>query len=240
MKKLLSVLLALMMLLSLTACKGKANTQDEEGVRMVDTSGSVGSVMLVCEHRLTIYYDKDGKVVAIADADDLAVHDELKDEACTVAISKLLKNADPPMVTSFLFLKQTRGSQTPSENFLQSLIAEAKLSISEPVVACSAEDQNDMGYFSPETAKAILAAYVGNPDGAVYVSSGTPIDGYYHVSITANGSTDEFTVGAYYGSVELSTDYVEEPEIYEELPDSFADDGANMDTTDNPEAETAE
>ena len=110
------------------------------------------------------------------------------------------------------------------------------MAVGDAVTVCPPEDQDENHYFSPETAKAVLAAYLGNPAGATYISTSAPVDGYYQVSCTLDGRIDEYTVGAFYGSVALNTDFVDEPEFEtEELPEYFVDDGTNMNITDNYE-----
>lgn len=238
--QLLSVLLAVLLVLSLAACgKNQSGTDatDAKGQTVtVSLSDSVGSVMLIGEDYLTVHYDEDGKVVAVVNSDAEGVYTDLNGEACAKAISQLLKTADPPITNAYALIKHVRGSLVPDENFLQGIITEAKLALSEiPVIASAPEDQDDLGYFSAETAEAILAARLENPANATYASSSSPVDGYYKVSVTLENRIDNYTVGAYYGTVTQVIDDGE-PRPEEEMPDYFVDDGTNMDYTDNPEA----
>lgn len=239
MKKILCTLLALILILSLAACKNEPETPatDAKGQTLtVNTTGSVGSVLLIGENYLTLYYDEDGKIISIADHNGEAAYADLSGETCAKAVSHLLKKSDPPVFTNSLLLKQAIGSQSPNDSFLQSLATEAKLAVGDVVTVCPPEDQNEYGYFSAETAKAVLAAYLGNPTGATYVSTSAPVDGYYQVSCTMEGRIDEYTVGAFYGGVTLNTDYANEPGFEEEeIPEYFVDDGTNMNVTDNYE-----
>lgn len=234
------IVLALALILSLAACKNKnsGDATDAKGQTITaDTSDSIGSVMLIGENYLTVYYDDDGEVVSTVDSEGNGVYKDLNGKACAKAVAELLKKSDPPVVTTSLLIKHVRGSQLPNDNFLQGITTEAKLAIGDkPVVVSAADDQNDMGYFSAETAKAVLAAYLGNPENAEYVTATKPVDGYYDVRVTVEGRTDDYSVGAYYGHVELIFDDGE-PDLDVEMPDYFVDDGTNMDITDNPELE---
>ena len=238
---LFAVLLALATLLSLSACGKKEipYATDPMGQQLtIDTTDSIGSVLFTGENGLTIDYDKKGEVVGIADAAAQAVHKALTGKSCKDAVTTLLKEADPPIYTNFLLIKQSVTAQIPNETFLQDLLTAAKAIVGEAAVLCPAEDQNEMGYFSAKTAEAVLAAYLGNPANATY-STTSESDGYYEVSATMDGRIENFTVGAYYGRIQQNSSDTEPP-IEEELPDYFVDDGTNMYISDNPEAEIME
>ena len=82
MRKFLSMLMVLAMIFSLAACKNKDETPptDAKGQTVTaTTAGSVGSVLVIGENYLTVYYYEDGKVISIADSDGNAAYPELKD-----------------------------------------------------------------------------------------------------------------------------------------------------------------
>ncbi len=222
MKKFLSLFLALVMVLSLSACgKDKASTP----IRVtrpkhvtIDAPGSVGSFILSGVGYVVVYYSEDSKVVAITDSTGAPAYTELNGESCPAAISQILKT-NVPQVVNNLLVKQTVGSQTPSEDFLETIANEARsvLSPSVTVVLCSAEEQSEAGYFSAETAQALLAAYLGNPENATYATTTSHEDGYHEISITIEDRTDLFIVDAYFGSIEILSNNTESegPESYD-------------------------
>lgn len=228
MKKFLCALTALLMALSLAACK------EDAALQPVETANSVGSLLLAGETCLTMYYNKDGKVISIADNSGNAVYTQLNGKTCLKALTHLLTKADPPVAVSSLLLKQSKDALTPKDDFLQVLAAEAERILGKVVTVCPTEDQDENGYFSPETANAVLSAYLGNPADATYLSTSEPVDGYYQITCTVDGTSENYTVSAFYGTVTLYSEFIGEPDIQVDTADSFVDNSTNI--TENPDA----
>lgn len=231
--KLLAALLAVLILLSLAACGKNADGDGGEAAK-ADTSGSIGSILLSGETQAKMYYDKNGKVVVIADNKDQAIYTQYKGKACVEALPALLKEADPPIIGSFLLLKESANGKAPTETFLQDLQTAAKAVAGDKVILCTAADQNEHGYFSAKIAEAVLTAYLNYPANSCTVLS-EPDGGYYEVSATSDGSSTTYTVDAIYGRVDVSLANSEPvPEEYNY--DYFVDYGDNMFISDAPEA----
>lgn len=224
MKKFLSLFLALVMILSLSACgKGKDNNSGPVRVSRpkhvtIDAPGSVGSFLLCGVGYVVVYYGEDSKVVAITDSTGALAYTELNGESCPAAIGQILKTNTPQVVNSLL-VKQTVGSQTPNEDFLTAIETEARsvLSPNVTIVLCSTEEQSEAGYFSADISQTLLAAYLGNPENATYATITSHEDGYHEISITIEDRTDLFIVDAYFGSIETLSNNTESggPESYD-------------------------
>jgi YD repeat-containing protein len=229
--KLLAALLAVLILLSLAACGKNA---DEGAPTKADTSDAIGSILLSGETRVRMYYDKDGKVVAITDTQDQAIYTQHQGKACVEALPALLKEADPPIIGNFLLLKESVNGKAPTETFLQDLQTAAKAVACDKVILCTAADQDEHGYFSAKIAEAVLTAYLNYPANSCTVLS-EPDGSYYEVSATSDGSSTTYTVDAIYGRVDVSLANSEPvPEEYNY--DYFVDYGDNMFISDDPEA----
>ena len=229
--KLLAALLAVLILLSLAACGKNA---DESAPTKADTSGSIGSILLSGETQAKIYYDKNGKVVVIADNKDQAIYTQHQGKACVEALPALLKEADPPIIGNFLLLKESVNGKAPTETFLQDLHSAAKAVAGDKVILCTASDQDEHGYFSAKIAETLLTAYLNYPANSCTVLS-DPDGGYYEVSATSDGSSTTYTVDAIYGRVDVSLANSEPtPEEYEY--DYFVDYGEDIYISDDPEA----
>ena len=229
--KLLAALLAVLILLSLAAC-GKNSA--ESGSTKADTSNAIGSILLSGETRVRMYYDKDGKVVAITDTQDQAIYTQHQGKACVEALPALLKEADPPIIGNFLLLKESLNGKSPSETFLQDLHSAAKTVAGDKVILCTAADQNEHGYFSAKIAEAVLTVYLNYPANTCTVLSEAD-GGYYEVCATLDNDSVTYTVDAIYGRVDVSLANSEPvPEEYNY--DYFVDYGDNMFISDDPEA----
>ena len=215
-KKLLAGVLALMMVIGLLAC-GKEETPapPADGQEITETPiASIGTVVLVGTSRTIMHYNSEGNVVAISDQNGIACFSSLVDKPCAEAAGQIIQESKNDFTAPFLLIKQNAGSLEPDEKFLQGIVAAVKKELGDlPMIVSPAADQNAMCYFSAETAKAVLAAYLGNPEDMTYTVTSDAENGYYQISTSSANGTLSYTVGALYGSV------TEQPEIVEDFTD---------------------
>ena len=234
-KKPLASFLALIMAVGLLAC-GKDNTPPPptDGQEITETPvESVGTVVLAGTGRTTLHYNGKGDVITITDQNGLACFSSLLDKPCAEAAAQIVKESESANAAPFLLIKQNAGSLEPAEDFLSGIVAEVeKVANDLPIIVSSIEDQNAMCYFSAETATAVLAAYLGNPEGITYTVNSSADNGYYQISASSATAFAQFSVGALYGPVEQELEPVDdtpgEEFSFDDLgmePDLTEDDG---------------
>lgn len=242
-KKILAALLALVMIFGLMAC-GKDNDEtpaapDADELELTDTPiESLGSLDLVGNSRLKLHYNADSNVVAILDENGAPAYDELLDSACDEAVVQILRGAENGFASSFLLIRQTSDTLVPYDDFLPDIVSKAQKEVGDlPVILSSAADQDGNGYFSAETALAIITAYLGNPTNATYDIAAECVDGYYTVNVVLSNTSETYTVGALYGSVELQTetedDFIESPDEVIEPEETVAENTEEQDVIDD-------
>ena len=218
-KKIFAFLLALMMLLSFAACGEEDASEEDVKPYMEMPEEALGAVVLVGNIRLTLYYNKEGNIVSITNQEENVCFQNLTGNTCKDAVVKLLKSPDVQLVGNFLLIKQLQNTTLPSENFLKDITAEAeKIVGNTPLFSIPAEELNEYGYFSADIAKALLDIQLGLSSNAECTVSSQPIDGYFHATVSVNGESTKYTIGAIYGSV------TEVSPMDTEFSDGFTDD----------------
>lgn len=255
-KKFLAILLAVCLVLVFVACgkndEAKDNTpnatdpqpsEKTDAPANVDTSDAIGAFALIGEQQIIVYYDEDGKVVAITDRNESPLFEKQLGKVAAEATKEILADTAAPVATKYLLIIQRPGAVAVNKDFFPAIEKEAKALLSDiPVILSTAADQNELGYMSKTTAIAVLDAYLGHPDDTTYVSTETAIDGYYHIS-ASGATTADFTVGALYGAVELiiddgSSEGFDAP-TDDYIGDDFITDGPTEDYTDPTEEPAA-
>ena len=230
-KKLLATFLALIMTVGLLAC-GKEDTTPPptDGQVITETPAeAIGTVTLVGAERVILHYDTQGNVITITDKDGVVCYSHLLDTPCAEAASQIMKEAERTGAAPFLLIKQNAGSLEPSEDFLSGITAAVKeVAGGLPIIVSSVEDQTDMGYFSAETATAVLAAYLGDPADTAYEVISGPTDGYYELTATGSIAFATYTVGALYGSVEQMLEPTDDTVVEEDLYLDLYTDGSEF------------
>lgn len=259
-KKILTALLALVMVFGLMACGDKDPVGNPEGTEpvageageVIETSvESIGSLDLVGISRLKLHYNAEGKVVAILNQDGSPAHTQLLDTSCDEAIVQILRDTEGSYAETFLLIRQASDTLVPYDSFLQDIVSKAQKEVGAlPVILSSAADQNSQGYFSAETAIAVLSAYLGNPANTNYTVSSDLVDGYYTIEVHSSAVFEHYTVGALYGSVALQTEteddftdgiteeVVIEPEIQENASDGAPEGSEDTSADDDVPVET--
>lgn len=217
-KKLLAVLLTLILIAGLLACgKEERPAPPVDGEEITETPPeAVGSIVLAGTSRVTLHYNGEGHVITITDVNETATLSELFDTPCAEAASQIMAKTENTLTSSFLLIKQNAGSLEPDEDFLQGVVDAVKKVVGDlPIIVSAADDQNAMCYFSPKTAEAVLAAYLGNPENTAYTVSDLE-DGYYQINVTGATTFTQYSVGALYGSVEQILEPADENFYYDD------------------------
>ncbi|MBO5867695.1 MAG: hypothetical protein J6Q54_02150 [Oscillospiraceae bacterium] len=241
MKKLLALLLAALMVLSLLAACGddisKGDTavpggnQGENGTTPV-TGFSSGSVVLNAGAAFSILYDKDGNVTAIEGMDErykefldfLGEESQYVGLSCEEVVAELIKSIGVKGYLTdrgYVIIKQDHESALPKENFMESLQKSAEKALETvasdiPLVVITAQQLDTNGYIDTATAKTLVEYFLGyeliNFDG-----TSLPVGGVYAFTAGTEDEEENLLVNAVTGTVDYGI-----MEGLEEDPDAEA------------------
>ena len=210
MKKWICTLLCMTLLLGLAACSQPAS-QQQGTTSAVKEPAVFGMLTLNMNAVINISYDKDGLVLSVTPENQIAEEFTANLSAslgasCSKIVCDLvtaISQSTYAQDQNVILLKQANASQSPSETFLEDIALDAqKAAGSRTLVAAAVDTLTDEGYLSLETAKELLAKQLGIETAAL---AGDPIaqDGYYWLSVTEGDMTNEYSVDADLGAIEM-------------------------------------
>lgn len=239
MKKLLSVLLAAVMLLTLCAC-GKADdytSPDGDADASADApqlSDAVGRVVISADAEFQVAYDENGNAVGVINQNALAeaVADSYSDfagKSCPQVVRELIDavfEQNTVIDRGYVLIQLELGSALPSDSFLADVADEARLNKGAyGVVAVSAADLDADGRFNKATVLAILEAFLGGTEGLTVTCAEAPADGSYSITCTDSSSqSTDYYVHTQTGAVVLADGAeqteAQDPDAAQDIPES--------------------
>lgn len=210
MKKWICTLLCMALVLGLAACSQPAS-QQQGTTSSVKEPEVFGMLTLNMNAIVNISYDKDGLVLSVTPENEMA--EEFTKEltaslgaSCSKIVCDLITAISESAYAqdqNAILLKQTNGSQSPSETFLEDIALDAQKSAgSRTLIVAAVDTLTDEGYLSLDTAKEILTKQLGL-ENATLAGDPTVQDGYYWISVTQDDMTSEYSVDANLGTIEM-------------------------------------
>lgn len=227
-RKILAVCFALLMVLSMTACKDKKEAEKKASSQEIVSSAS-SVVHVLCDAEIYVGFDEDGKALALYGFDEAGkqVAEKCEDIAGmsgTEAVNEVLKvliKEDFLLKQPYIVLRQDHYTALPSEDFLDTLAKGAEEVLDgAPLITITVDDMDKDGLFNEDVATKIMETYLSSNDEIVTVSP--LLEGSYIVTCIENDTEVVYSLSAYTGAMALYSDLVGDNALTEEelIPES--------------------
>ena len=242
----------------LAGCSGQSPLSDSSSAQPVtaESDGSVGALLLSVNPEIEIAYDASGNVVSLTGLNEdgksvLAGCPDYQGQPCKTVVPQLVSQIDDDGYfdttiegqAKNIVLKMERGSEYPSEAFLEELAAAVRTEVEADQIGSRAvtldEDDyddayGDKGYINAGAAQEILSAQLGRDDIQFVEKEYDLDDGEYEVEFVLDGVKYEYEVNAVTGKVEeMDADFQDDDDLYDDLDDHDDDLYDDMDDRDD-------